>query len=134
MRLELASSEERVQSEFKSTQFRHLLQMVKFSIENAYWESESSVVALVEVIGRFYRSKKTLLGESLSSYNEISERKNYLDSTVQCLDIATLLLDLQVNLALSRLLSLPEEKVQLRLFRSAIRTSRPAPNGSRVSN
>lgn len=43
--------------------------MVKFSIENAYWESESSVVALVEAIGRFYKSKKTLLGDSLSSYN-----------------------------------------------------------------
>jgi hypothetical protein len=74
-------------------------------------------VALVEAIGRFYKSKKALLGESLSSYNEISERKNYLDSTVRCLDIATLLLDLQVNLALSRLLSLPEEKVTMWLLR-----------------
>ena len=37
VRLELTNTEERVQFEFKSTQFRHLLLMVKFSIENAYW-------------------------------------------------------------------------------------------------
>jgi hypothetical protein len=35
--LEFINTDQIVQLEFKSTQFRHLLQMIKFSIENAYW-------------------------------------------------------------------------------------------------
>jgi hypothetical protein len=100
--------------------------MIKFSIENAYWENEDIVLNIVDIIGRFYSNKRSLSAESHSNYGQINEWKNYMESTIISIDIATLFIDIKINLALSHLITLPENKVPQSLSRSTKKKSTPA--------
>lgn len=85
--------------------------MIKHTIENGYWDSISKLEIVVDTLSSLYRSKEDKKLNSHEDYSQVHEWKNYMDSTVLIIDIAILYLDIQINLCISNLITIKEDKV-----------------------
>jgi hypothetical protein len=85
--------------------------MVKHTIENGYWDSISNLELIVDTLSTLYRKKEEKILRVHEDYEQVHEWKNYMDSTVLIIDIAILYLDIQINLCISNLITIKEDKV-----------------------
>jgi hypothetical protein len=100
--------------------------MITLTIENAYWNNVGSLFEMVDTLAKLYRHKQEMSLEGQSNYEQINQWKNYMDSTVLSIRIAILFLDIQINLCISNLITLPANKVrqEISAFASSIQNDK----------